>query len=61
VLRRIFGPNRDEVIVEYRKLHAGELNDLYLLPNFVQVIKSRRMSLAGNEACMGRGEVYTGF
>jgi len=41
VLRRIFGPKRDEVAREWRKLHSEELNDLYSSPNIVWVIKSR--------------------
>jgi hypothetical protein len=57
VLRRIFGPKRDEVTAEWRKLHNGELNDLYSLPNIVQVIKSRRMRWAGHVARMGEGRV----
>ena len=43
VLRRIFGPRRDEVTGERRRLHNEELNDLYSSPNIVRVIKSRRM------------------
>jgi len=43
VLRRIFGPKRDEVTGEWRKLHYDELNNLYFSPNVVRVIKSRRM------------------
>jgi hypothetical protein len=43
VLRRVFGPKRDEVTGEWRKLHNEELNDLYSLPYIVRVVKSRRM------------------
>jgi len=43
VLRRIFGPKRDEVTGEWRKLHKEELNDLYCSPNIVRVIQKRRM------------------
>ena len=50
VLRRIFGPKRDEVAWEWRKL---ELNDLYCSPNIIRVIKSRRMRWAGHVAHMG--------
>ena len=50
VLRRIFGPKRDEVTREWRKLHNEELNDLYSTPNIVWVIKSRRMRWAGHVA-----------
>ena len=52
VLRGIFGPKRDEVIVERRKLHNGELNDLYCSPYIVRVIQSRRMRWAGHVARM---------
>ena len=40
VLRKVFGPKRDEVTGEWRKLHNEELNDLYSLPNIVRVVKS---------------------
>ena len=53
VLRRIFGPRRDEVTRERRRLHNEELNDLYSSPNIVRVIKSRRMRRAGHVARMG--------
>ena len=43
VLRRVFGPKRDEVTGEWKKLHNEELSDLYFLPNIVWVVKSRRM------------------
>jgi len=53
VLRRIFGPRRDEVTGEWRKLHNEELNDLYCSPNIVRVIKWRRMRWTGHVARMG--------
>jgi hypothetical protein len=52
VLRRIFGPKRDEATGEWRRLHNEELNDLYLSPN-IRAIKSRRMKWAGHVARMG--------
>ena len=61
VLRRIFGPERDEVTGKWRKLHIEELNDLYSSLNISRVIKSRRMRRAGHVARMGRVEVYKEF
>ena len=61
VLRGIFGPKRDEVTREWRKLHNEEFNDLYSSPNIVRVIKSRRMRWKRHVERMGRGEAYTGF
>ena len=52
-LRRIFGPRRDEVTGEWRRLHNEELSDLYSSPNILWVIKSRRMRWAGHVAHMG--------
>jgi hypothetical protein len=60
-LSRIFGPKRDEVTEERRKLHNEELNDLYSLPNLVRVIKSRRMRWAGHVVRIVGGEVCTGI
>ena len=53
MLRRIFGPRRDEVTGEWRRLHDEELNDLYSSPNIVRVIRSRRMRWSGHVASMG--------
>jgi hypothetical protein len=47
VLRRIFGPKRDEVTGRWRKLHNEEFRDLYSLPSIIRIIKSRRMRWAG--------------
>ena len=54
VLRRVFGPKRDEVTGEWRKLHNEELNDLYCSPDIVRVIKWRRMRWARHVARMGK-------
>jgi hypothetical protein len=51
VLRRIFGPKRDEVTGEWRKLHNEELHDLYSSTRMVRIIKSRKMRWAGHVAC----------
>ena len=53
VLRRIFGPRKDEVTGEWRRLHNEELTDLYSSPNIVPVTKSRRMRWAEHVARMG--------
>jgi hypothetical protein len=55
VLRRIFGPKRYEVTGEWRKLHNGELHNLYPSPDIIRQMKSRRMRWAGHVACR-RGE-----
>ena len=53
LLRRIFGPRREEVTGEWRRLHNEELNDLYCSPSIVRVMKLRRMRWAGHVARMG--------
>jgi hypothetical protein len=52
-LRRIFGPKRDEMTAEWRKLHNEELHDLYSSPSIIKIRKSRRMRWAGHVALMG--------
>jgi hypothetical protein len=54
VLRRVFGPKRDEATEEWRKLHSGELHNLYLSPDIVRQIKSRRIVWAGRVARIGK-------
>jgi hypothetical protein len=61
VLRRIFGPKRDEATGDWRRLHNEERNDLYSSPSIIRVIKSRRLRWAGHVARMGRREVHAGF
>jgi hypothetical protein len=56
VLRRVFGPKRDEVTGEWRKLHNEELNDLYSLPNIVRVVKIEK-KMGGVCGTYGRGEM----
>jgi hypothetical protein len=53
VLRRIFGPKRDEVTGEWRKLHNEELHDLYSSPNIIKIIRSRAITWAGQVARKG--------
>jgi hypothetical protein len=61
VLRRIFGPKRDEVIGGWRKLYNEELHNLYCLPSIIRMIKSRRMRWAGHVAQMGEEEYIQDF
>jgi hypothetical protein len=55
VLRRIFGPKRDEVTGEWRKLHNGEIHNMYSSADIIRQIKSRRMRWAGHVARKGEG------
>jgi hypothetical protein len=55
VLRGIFGPKGDEVTGEWRKLHHGELHNLYSSPDIIRQVKSRKMRWAGHVARMGEG------
>jgi predicted transglutaminase-like protease len=57
VLRRIFGPKRDEVTGEWRKLHNEEIHNLYSSPDIIRQIKSRRMRWAGHVARMGEERI----
>jgi hypothetical protein len=56
VLRRIFGPKRDEVTGEWKKLHNEELRNLYSSPSIVRIIKSRRMMMGGSCSTNGGEE-----
>jgi hypothetical protein len=58
VLRRIFGPKREEVAGGWRRLHNEELHNLYATPNVIRVIKSKRMKWAVHVACMGEISLY---
>jgi hypothetical protein len=60
-MKRIFGPKRDEVTGEWRRLHNKELYALYSSPNIIRVIKSRRLRWEGHVARKRRREVYTWF
>jgi hypothetical protein len=61
VLRRIFGPKRDEETGGWRKLHNKELHNFYPSPSINRMIKSRRMRWAGNVARMGRRKMVIGY
>jgi hypothetical protein len=61
VLRRIFGPKKDEVMGEWKKLLKDELHDLYSSPSIITIIKSRRMRWAGYVAQMGRRGALIGY
>jgi hypothetical protein len=61
VLRRIFGPKRDEVTGDWRKLHNEELHNLYYSPYIIRMIKSRRMRWTGHVTRMGRRGMHLGY
>jgi hypothetical protein len=61
VLRRIFGPKRDEVIGGWRKLHNEELQNLNSSRSIIRIIKSRRMRWVGHVVQMGRRGMHIGF
>jgi hypothetical protein len=58
VLRRIFGPKRDEVTGEWRKLHKEELREFYSSPSIIRIIKSRSMLWVGHVARMVRRKIH---
>jgi hypothetical protein len=61
VLKRIFGPKRDEVTGDWREVHNEELHNLHSSPNIIRMIKSRRMRWAGHVARMGRRGMHVGY
>jgi hypothetical protein len=61
MLRRIFGPKRDEVVGGWRKQDNEELHNLYFSPSVIRIIKSRRMKWAGHAARTGRRGVHVGL
>jgi hypothetical protein len=61
ILRRIFGPKRDEVTGEWKNLHSGELHNLYSSPDIIRLMKSRRTRWAGHVARLGEEGSVQGF
>jgi hypothetical protein len=61
VLRRIFGPKRDEVTGGWRKLHNEELHNLFSSPSIIRMITSKKMRWAGHVARMGKAEFIQDF
>jgi hypothetical protein len=61
VLRRIFGPKKDETAGDWRKLHNEERHNLYCSPNIIRMIKSRKMRWSGHVTCMRRRGIHIGF
>jgi hypothetical protein len=61
VPRKIFGPKRDQVTGDWRKLHNRELHNLYSSPNIIRMIKSKRMRWAGQVERMGRRGMHIGY
>jgi hypothetical protein len=56
----MFGPKRDDVMGEWRKLLSGELHSLYSPPNIIRQMKSKRMKCSGLVACMGEKSIEVG-
>jgi hypothetical protein len=61
VLRRIFGPKRDELSAGWRKLHNEELHNLYSSQSKIRMVKLRLMTFTGHVECMGRKEMHMRF
>jgi hypothetical protein len=61
MLRRIFGPKKDEVTGDLRKLHNEELHNLYSSLSIIRMIRSRRMKWTGNVARMRKGGIHIGY
>jgi hypothetical protein len=61
VLRRIFGPRREHVTGDWRKLHNEQLHNLYSSTNIIRMFKTRRMRCSGHVARMGKREMHIGY